>query len=253
MGLRIHKTRREALLLATGACLAGGGIAAAGSAQSRPAVIELFTSQGCSSCPAADAFMEELAAMPDVIALSYNVDYWDYLGWRDTLASAANSQRQYDYAKARGDMDVYTPQIICDGQSHYVGSKRAQILAAIERVRTATPVNWVPMTIERQGDEFLVTAEAAPSGARNGTIWLMSVMPRVKVAVERGENAGKEITYYNVVRNITPGGMWHGERLSLNLPVKGVFKDCCTACVALLQTGDVGPVIGAARWSEVQG
>jgi hypothetical protein len=246
-------TRREALLLAAGACVAGGGLAAAGSTQSRPAVIELFTSQGCSSCPAADSFMEKLAAMPDVIALSYNVDYWDYLGWRDTLASPANSQRQYDYAKARGDMDVYTPQMICDGQSHYVGSNQSVILAAIDRVRAANPVNWVPMSIERQGDEFVVTAEAAPKGARDGTVWLMSVMPRVKVTVERGENAGQELTYYNVVRNITPGGMWHGDKLSLNLPVKGVFKDCCTACVALLQVGSVGPIIGAARWHEVQG
>ena len=253
MGLRAYKTRREALLLAAGGCLVGGGLAAAGDGQPRPAVIELFTSQGCSSCPAADAFMEELAAMPDVISLSYNVDYWDYLGWRDTLATPANSQRQYDYAKARGDMDVYTPQIICDGQSHYVGSNKAVILAAIDRIRSAKPVNWVPMAIERRGDEFAVTVEAAPNGVRNGTIWMMSVMPRVKVAVERGENAGQELTYYNVVRNMTPGGMWHGERLALNLPVKGVFKDCCTACVALLQTGNVGPIIGATGWSEVQG
>jgi hypothetical protein len=250
MGLRTHKTRREALILAAGACLAGRGLAVAAT-QPRPAIIELFTSQGCSSCPTADAFMEKLASMPDVMALSYNVDYWDYLGWRDTLASAANSQRQYDYAKARGDMDVYTPQIICDGQSHYVGSNQKAILAAIDRVRAAKPVNWVPMAIARQGDELTVTIEAAQTGARNGTVWLMSVMPRVKVTIERGENAGQEITYHNVVRNITPGGMWHGERLSLNLPVKGVFKDCCTACVALLQVGDVGPVIGAARWSEV--
>ena len=185
---------------------------------------------------------------------SYNVDYWDYLGWRDTLASPANSQRQYDYAKARGDMDVYTPQMIVRRpRRHFVGSNQPVILAAIDRVRAAKAVNWVPMTIERHGDEFMVTAEAAQSGARNGTVWLMSVMPRVTVTVERGENAGQELTYYNVVRNITPGGMWHGDKLSLNMPVKGVFKDCCAACVALLQVGSVGPIIGATRWSEVQG
>ena len=254
MGLRTHKTRREALLLAAGACLSGGGLAVAGSTQSRPAIIELFTSQGCSSCPTADAFMEELASMPDVISLSYNVDYWDYLGWRDTLATAANSQRQYDYAKSRGDMDVYTPQIICDGQSHYVGSKRDQILAAIKRAQSGVPVRWTSMSIERNGDEFVVKVGAANVKMQdNGTIWLMSVMPRITVEVERGENAGQKLTYYNVVRNITPGGMWHGEPLALNLPVKGVFKDCCTACVALLQAGDVGPIMGAARWSEVQG
>ena len=233
--------------------MAGGGLAVAGGAQSRQAVVELFTSQGCSSCPAADAFMEKLAAMPDVISLSYNVDYWDYLGWRDTLASPANSQRQYDYAKARGDMDVYTPQMICDGKSHFVGSNEAVILAEIDRDRAARAQNWVPMAIERRGDEFVVTAEAAESGGRSGTVWLMSVMPRVRVEVERGENAGQTLTYYNVVRNITPGGMWHGEKLSLNLPVNGVFKDCCTACVALLQVGSVGPIIGAARWRRAEG
>jgi hypothetical protein len=197
--------------------------------------------------------MHELAQMPGVISLSYNVDYWDYLGWRDTLASPANSQRQYDYAKARGDMDVYTPQIICDGQSHYVGSKRPQILAAIKRAWAGTPVNWVPMTIERHNDEFVIETGTAQAAAPNGTVWLMSVMPSTTVKIERGENAGKEITYYNVVRNLTPAGMWHGQKLSLNLPVSGVLKNCCTACVALLQAGSVGPVMGAARWTRVEG
>jgi len=239
--------------LAAGACLAGGGLSARAETAARPAVLELFTSQGCSSCPAADAFMEDLAEMPGVISLSYNVDYWDYLGWRDTLATAANSQRQYDYAKARGDMDVYTPQVICDGQSHYVGSKRAAILAAIKRAWANAPANWVPMRIERHDDEFVIEAGAAPAAMPNGTVWLMSVMPRTTVKIERGENAGKEITYYNVVRNLTPAGMWHGEKLSLNLPVNGVLKNCCTACVALLQTGSVGPVIGAARWHQAEG
>jgi hypothetical protein len=252
MGQRVDKTRRQALLLGAGAYLAGMGFTAA-ETRARPAVIELFTSQGCSSCPAADKFMQELAAMPGVISLSYSVDYWDYLGWRDTLASPANSQRQYDYAKARGDMDVYTPQIICDGQSHYVGSKRPAILAAIKRVWASTPVNWVPMTIERQGEEFVVHTGNAMAATPNATVWLMSVMPRVTVNVERGENAGQELTYYNVVRNMTAAGMWHGKDLSLNLPVSGVLKDCCKSCVALLQVGTTGPIIGATRWMQAEG
>jgi hypothetical protein len=252
MGQRTDTTRRQTLLLGAGACLAGLGVAQA-ETRARPAVIELFTSQGCSSCPPADEFMQELAQMPGVISLSYNVDYWDYLGWRDTLASPANSQRQYDYARARGDMDVYTPQIICDGQSHYVGSKRPQILAAIKRAWASKPANWVAMTIERQGDEFIVHAGSAAAAAPNATVWLMSVMPRVTVQIERGENAGKEVIYHNVVRNLTAAGMWHGKELALSLPVSGVLKGCCKSCVALLQVGTAGPIIGAARWIQAEG
>jgi hypothetical protein len=246
---RLIATRRQALALAAGACLSRlTHVAAAGS--SRPAVIELFTSQGCSSCPAADAFMDELAKMPGVIALTYNVDYWDYLGWRDTLASPANSQRQYDYAKSRGDMDVYTPQIICDGRSHYVGSNRAVVLAAIDRAKASSGSDWIDVAIHRNGDEFIIKAAAQSKPTPSGTIWLMSVMPRTTVRVERGENAGQDLTYCNVVRNLTPAGMWHGEEVSLNMPVSGVLKDCCRACVALLQVGNVGPIIGAAKWTS---
>jgi hypothetical protein len=99
----------------------------------RPVIVELFTSQGCSSCPPADAFLEELKAGPGVVALSYHVDYWDYLGWRDTLGSPEYSQRQYDYAKSRGDMNVYTPQTIINGGSHFVGSQKSKVSAGIAR------------------------------------------------------------------------------------------------------------------------
>src|SRR4051812_34592771 len=109
-------TRRNVLVMGAAACAASSAHAAT---PSHPCVAELFTSQGCSSCPPADALVPELRAMPNVIVLTYNVDYWDYLGWRDTLGNPAHSQRQYDYAKSRGDMDVYTPQIIVDGGSHY--------------------------------------------------------------------------------------------------------------------------------------
>src|SRR5204863_1996025 len=139
-------------VLALGAGLCASGIASRLNAgPARPVIVELFTSQGCSSYPPADAFMAELKAVQGVIAMSFNVDYWDYLGWRDTLANPANSQRQYSYAKTRGDMDVYTPQIIVDGTTHFVGSNQAVIRAAIERSLNSSRSTWIPMAITSTG------------------------------------------------------------------------------------------------------
>ncbi len=222
------------------------------SAPKRPAVVELFTSQGCSSCPPADTFMEELAEREDLIALSYNVDYWDYLGWRDTLASPAHSQRQYDYAKSRADMDVYTPQMIIDGKSHYVGSQKNAVNAAIRRSAQSTPSLWVPMSLGGTESEFAIDVAAArPAPA--GTVWLMTMAPRIAVKIEKGENAGHDVVYCNVVRKIVPAGMWAGEAVTLRLPRQGVMDEDSKGCVALLQTGNVGPIIGAATWGETRG
>jgi hypothetical protein len=241
-------TRREALGL--GAAALTGGFSVPAEAAKRPVVVELFTSQGCSSCPPADAFMEELKALPGVIALSINVDYWDYLGWHDTLADKAYSQRQYDYARSRGDMDVYTPQIVVDGITHYVGSNKSAVRAAIERSRAGTPAHWVPISLSGNDKEFIIEVDGRDKSPE-GTIWLMGIAPKISVKIERGENTGREITYYNVVRKLVPAGMWKGEPLTLRLPKSGLLTRECKGCVALLQTGDVGPVIGAASWGQI--
>ncbi|CAN5382568.1 DUF1223 domain-containing protein [soil metagenome] len=224
----------------------------ASAAAERPCITELFTSQGCSSCPPADAFMTELRSMKDVIALTYNVDYWDYLGWRDTLASPAHSQRQYDYAKARGDMDVYTPQLIVDGGSHYVGSNKAEVMAAIRRSLASTPSLWVPMSLT--GNSTEVAIEIGASSAKTNlaaTVWLVSVAPEITVKIEKGENAGKDMIYYNVVRKLTPAGMWNGEAASLTMPREGVVSGDCKGGVALLQLGSQGHIIGASTWGAL--
>src|SRR5437868_367863 len=150
----IELTRRQVLALAAGAVATGatGGVVRADTV--RPAIVELFTSQGCSSCPPADAFMMEVRAMKDVVALTYNVDYWDYRGWRDTLASPENSKRQYKYAKARGDMDVYTPQMIIDGATHVVGSQKSAVIAAIKHSLSSPPPMWIPVSIHANDAEF---------------------------------------------------------------------------------------------------
>jgi hypothetical protein len=242
-------TRRQALILGAG-LLAGTTVAAR--AQSHWSVVELFTSQGCNSCPPADAFMRELVKTPNVLGLSFNVDYWDYLGWRDTLASAEYSQRQYDYAKSRGDMDVYTPQIVVDGRSHYVGSNRGAVGAALKRSASLAPARWLPVKIEETAREIAVSVEGK-ADMPEATLWLMAIAPRVDVKIEKGENSGKTITYSNVVRKLVPAGMWHGDAVNVSLPKNAILGRDCKGCVALLQSGHVGPVIGAGAWGEVGG
>jgi hypothetical protein len=234
--------------MGAGAIAAGIGARAA-QAGGHCAVVELFTSQGCSSCPPADAFLQELAEMKRVVALTLNVDYWDYLGWRDTLANSAFSQRQYDYAKARGDMDVYTPQMIVDGGSHYVGSKKKSVLAAVSRSLELQPAVWIPLAIAGSTKEFTITVEGA--SAPDATLWVMGIAPNCAVKIEKGENAGHDVVYRNVVRTLVPAGMWHGKALTAALPREGVLGDHGKGVVALLQQGSHGRILGAATWGAI--
>lgn len=216
-------------------------------AATAPVVVELFTSQGCSSCPPADAFLTELRATPGIIALTYHVDYWDYLGWKDTLGGPEFSQRQYDYAKTRGDMDVYTPQMIINGGRHVVGSQKDNVRAAIAEARQQT---WpVRVALGENGRE--ITVELGAGAKEDATLWLLPLVPLMSVKILKGEIAGREIEYRNVVRKILPAGMWTGKPERLVLPRDGVLAPECTGCVALLQKGKAGPVLGAAVWGDV--
>src|SRR6476646_7562212 len=172
-----------------------------GTAQAEPrAVIELFTSQGCSSCPAADKLMAEYAQDPSVIALSLAVDYWDYLGWKDTLALSGHSNRQRAYAKVRGDRQVYTPQVVIDGAVHALGSDKAAIEQAIRKEREqATPLT-LPVTMALDGDKLTVTVSASKDKKGQAEVWLCPITKSVPVTIERGENGGHTLTYTNVVR-----------------------------------------------------
>lgn len=209
-----------------------------------PVVVELFTSQGCSSCLPADALMADLARRPEVIALSLHVDYWDYLGWRDTLGSPDCAQRQREYARRRGDGQVYTPQMIVNGRSDILGSDRQRVLDAIGTPRDHQAS--VPVVIASHDRELLIEISAAPSGqiVAEATVWVISVVPRVVIDIRRGENAGRTVVYTNVVRKIIPAGMWHGDRLKLSLP-RDAIVGTGTTCAALLQVDGTGPIIGA--------
>jgi hypothetical protein len=239
-------TRRRCLSLgAAGIATIIAGPARAG----RPydAVVELFSSQGCNSCPKADKLLGELAAMPGVLALTYHVDYWDYLGWKDTLGSPEFSQRQYDYAKARGDMDVYTPQMIVNGDKQMVGSQRSEVMAVLAQSHRK---GWdVPLSLTDGGKELVVEAGAGPVG--EATLWVLPVLDRISVKIGKGEIAGQEVTYHNVVRKLLPAGMWNGAPTRLSLPKDSIMPEGSTACIALLQQGKAGRVMGVASWGTL--
>jgi hypothetical protein len=241
-------SRRGVLRLGAGA--AGAMVVGQAGAAQPPltAVVELFTSQACSSCPPADEILTDIRTMPGVVALAYHVDYWDYLGWKDTLGAPEFSQRQYDYAKARGDMDVYTPQVIVNGESHYVGSHKADLLAAVERA--AKRQLSAPIELSDGANDIAITVgEGAVDGET--MVWLLPVQAKATVKIERGENSGRTIDYYNVVRRIVPAGMWSGGPATFRLPADTVMLPGCTGCVALLQKGKAGPVLGVATAGQI--
>jgi hypothetical protein len=240
-------TRRDCLALGAGA---GAALFAGPARAGKPveAVVELFSSQGCRSCPAADKLLAELRDKPGILALTFHVDYWDYLGWKDTLASPDFSQRQYDYAKARGDMDVFTPQMVVNGSKQMVGSQRSEVLAVLSQSRQAS---WpVALKISDTAKEMAIEIGAGDA-EQEATLWVMPVMDRVSVKIEKGEMAGREANYVNVVRKLVPAGMWTGDATRITLPKEGLMPAGATACVALLQQGKVGPVLGCACWGTV--
>lgn len=231
---------RLALIGALAAYLVAPGALAA----ERPVVVELFTSQGCSSCPPADAFLHELAGRDDVLALSLPVNIWDYLGWRDTLATSAFTERQRAYVQRLGGRTVYTPQMVIDGVEDAVGSRTGHVTRAIE-LRNEMKSADVPITFSQTDGAITLDVDAGPHG-REATLWLVRYAKEVPVAIERGENAGETVTYANVVRELTPVGMWNGEAISLTLPKASLLAQGYDGCAAILQEDGIGPVLGVA-------
>lgn len=217
------------------------------SAQSleRRTVLELFTSQGCSSCPAADTVFEQYGKRNDVIALSFSVHYWDNLGWKDTLASPQFTYRQKAYARARGDGQVYTPQVIVNGAAHVVGSDQTAIEGALKKSGKGNATAWVPLKLARTSDGFTLEAEAVAGLAGDNAVWLATISRKVDVAVKRGENAGRNLTYFNVVRSFDSVGTYQGKPLSIRLDAKLLAQAEVDGLVALVQAPNAGPIIGA--------
>ena len=210
------------------------------------AIVELFTSQGCSSCPPADKVLGELAKDPTVIALSLPVDYWDYLGWKDTLADSRFSARQKAYSSMRGDRDVYTPQAVVNGSVHVLGSDQAGIEQAAIRTK-ADGVMSVPVTMKKSGMQMEVAIAAA--NGKSGEVWICAVSKQVPITIGRGENRGHQITYHNVVRNVLKVGDWNGKAGSWSVPLENIARDGVDAAAVYIQDGNrdrPGPILGAA-------
>ena len=174
------------------------------------AVVELFTSQGCSSCPAADRLMGELTQDPSLIALSLAVDYWDYLGWRDTLARPEFTVRQKAYAKVLGDGMVYTPQAIVSGIANVNGSNADKVERAIDKTAKPFAASRVPIALSAADGKLTIDVASAPDGvaSKEATVWVAAIAGSVKVPILRGENQGRTIVYSNVVRAMMPVGTW---------------------------------------------
>jgi hypothetical protein len=205
-------------------------------AQSRPTVVELYTSEGCSSCPPAEAAIGKLAQQDGIIALAFHVDYWDTLGWRDRFGLPDSVARQRRYAHTLHLSTVYTPQIVIDGQQDMVGG------SGIGANSGKKP--GVPVDISLR-DNSLVVALGAQQQPGPCDVLLLGYLPEAVSKVTRGENAGHELHEFNIVRSVRNLGAWQGEGKTFSVPLTALAADA-TGVVVLVQQRDQGPIIGAA-------
>ncbi len=211
----------------------------AAAAAPRPAVVELFTSQGCSSCPPAEALLGELAGRPDVVALAFHVDYWDAIGWRDRFALPDATARQAAYQRSLGLAQLYTPQMVVDGRVDVVGSDRARVLALLAPRR-----DGVPVSLAAVGDAW-VAELGAGAATQPAQIVLVAYLPAAATAIARGENAGRRLNEVNVVRAVRVLGTWDGRPRRIEVKRATLPADATAAAVLLQQPGG-GPILGAA-------
>lgn len=246
-------TRRTLLAFSTLAL--AGPITGVAQAQDTPkkltGVVELFTSQGCSSCPPADAALQKYIDRDDVLALAFHVDYWDYLGWKDTLASPENTRRQYDYKKTFEARSVYTPQAVINGREHVVGSRGSSIDAKLKSHVNQGNGLSVPIELAENGSRIrvLVNDGDLPSG-QDVKLVLVYYKDETIVDIQRGENTGKQITYRNTVTETQVLGMWDGEAMDVEIPTSEISAKQANGCAVLLQAvtskGSPGAILGAA-------
>ncbi len=207
-----------------------------------PVVVELFTSQGCSSCPPADGMLAQLSERDDIIALALHVDYWDYIGWKDDFADPAHTVRQRGYSRAAGKRSIYTPQMVVGGVDHVLGANPMQLMDAIDAHRKSTKPAHV--TLRRDGNRVVISIKAKGAMPSGGSIvQVATVTPKATVDIRRGENAGRTITYHNVVRKLVEVGTWNGRgtyRATVQVP-DGV------RVAVIVQRSASGPVLGAAQ------
>ena len=226
--------RRQWLAALMALCCTAGA-----SAQQRPLVVELFTSEGCSSCPPAEAAIGQLSGRADIVALAYHVDYWDDLGWRDRFELPQSVKRQNVYARNLRHASVYTPQLVIDGRFDAVGADGSAIAKALAAQRTT-----VPLSVSRHEAELLVDISAQPQSPACDVL-LVPYLRHAVSAIGRGENAGRTLEEFNIVREIRTLGGWKGESKTFRVAVSSLPRDATDVAV-LIQPAGQGPVVGAA-------
>jgi hypothetical protein len=223
-------------------------LATASSALCDPrAVIELFTSQGCSSCPPADKLLAELRNDSSLLTLTLPINYWDYLGWKDTLALPGHTARQRAYSVMRGDHEIYTPQVVINGVAQALGSDRGEIENAVAQGRGVAALR-VPIKMSVAGDTVTVVLPNGSGDNAAGEVWLCPVSRSVPVVIGRGENRGRTITYTNVVRRWVRLGTWSGKSETFTVPVDAIKGAGIDEIAIIVQSGTSehpGAVLGA--------
>jgi hypothetical protein len=222
--------------------VAGNGIARA--ADPAPVVVELYTSQGCSSCPPSDAFLGELAQRKDIIALAFHVDYWDYIGWVDPFAKPAFTERQRNYARSLRQRYVYTPEMVVDGSAHDSGIDRSTVAGFLGKARSQNAPR-VPVNIVDSGAGSITVTVPAYATDEKLDVWLVAFDPQHKTQVARGENRGRELVDYNVVRNLALLTKWDGKAATWTVSSDKLGD--CDGVAILVQRADLGAMVGAAQ------
>ena len=205
-------------------------------------VVELFTSQGCSSCPPADAYLVKLALRGDVIVLSQHVDYWNYIGWTDPFSNAGGTERQKSYRASLGTQYVYTPQMVIDGAAEAVGSDKDKVEARIAAAR-ARP--HIALNVARAGEGRMVRIAAGQDLAKGATVWQFDIDARHETRIARGENKGVTLINANVVRKAEKRGTYTGAALDIPIDMARLRAEGRSACVLVVQVADNGRIFGA--------
>ena len=214
-------------------------------------VVELYTSQGCSSCPAADAFLGELIAMrDDILGLEFHVDYWDNLGWKDRFSSAESTARQRAYAKTLGLTYVYTPQMVINGSANEVGSDKMAVIAAVESAHKSYAVHLdIDVAADGAGavEVSIPAAAAGGAGGAPATVWLVNFDRHFVTEVTAGENTGRKMNNNHVVRGHKAIGTWTGDALNISVAADQLAgNNSSDGCAVIVQSGKHGAIIGAA-------
>lgn len=248
---------RSAVIVTLMSLLSMSGISAqAVEIYSPKGVVELFTSQGCSSCPQADEYITSIHRNKDVLALAWHVDYWDYLGWKDTFAKPENADRQRRYSRSFGENQIYTPQAVINGRSHAAGYKSQKIQTILADYDNHQKGLMVPIKTTIDHDVLDIEISYGDNTGK-ATLWMVYFSNQAVVKVERGENRGKNLTYSNIVGDIELVGMMEPEGLKMMLPLSEISYKGYDSCALILQRttkyGTPGPIIGAVVIRDLNG